>query len=191
MQKFVRLNTIQLKLFLKKILRNNSFQVGAIDELKDFHFPVIAIVNNQPKHLSGEHWLAIYCKKPESVIEIFDSAGGIVKDYLKYVSDFVKKHRLQVQKNVHILQPLDSVLCGYFCLYFLSLKSKGYSFNSILKRFKPNNLEYNAIMVKNYFSKYKFPNVNRMNLKHNSLCNIESSDFSSICIQKNKKLVKV
>lgn len=191
MKKFVRLNTIQLKLFLKKILNSNKFQVGAVDEIKEFNFPIFAIINNQPKHLPGQHWLALYCKRKGGELEVFDSAGGVVKDYFSYINGLARKYRLRITKNVHIIQPLDSVLCGYFCLYFLYLKSKGVSFNSILKSFNPDNLLYNAIKVKSFFKKFKFPCIQKINLKHNSLCNIEPSDFSSICIQRNKKLLKI
>ena len=53
----------------------------------------------------------------EDLLEIFDSLGGDVHFFRKYI-----KIPVVIEFNITILQCLDSRLCGSFVLYFIILR---------------------------------------------------------------------
>lgn len=191
MKKFSRLSTIQLKILLKKVLHHKKFQVGAIDELKYFKRPLFSIINVEPSNLPGSHWIALYAGKKSNVLEVFDTAGNVKHGYDHYIDNYATLNNLKIVRNNYILQSFDSVMCGYFCIYFLFYKNKGYKYGSVLNLFKIDDTKHNENKVKSFFKRIKFPNVNMLNIRNKTDCNISNTDFASICVQKNKKFTKM
>lgn len=189
MKKFVALSTVHLRLLLKKILKTKHFQVGAIDELKYFDFPITAIINIQPSNLEGLHWIALFFNKQNNTIEVFDTFG--LNYYGKYIEEFAKKHSLHIVSNNNVYQTNTSLLCGYFSIYFLKQRLNGVSFKDFLTLFNASNLKQNEVMIRKYFSKIKYPIISYNNLRNRKFCNIRQSDFASVCIQRNKKFEKL
>ena len=54
--------------------------------------------------------------------------------------------------NTNQYQHIESLLCGYFCLYFLNEMNKGKSFSEVLKPLMINDTIYNEEFITNYFS---------------------------------------
>ena len=114
------------------------------------------IINLDSKIGLGTHWVSVIIK-PNKLL-YFDSFGLIPPYELinlrpKYYYNFLQ------------YQPINSFLCGYYCLYFLNefkLLSKKYSdgknsssikiFNKIIEPFHINDFEYNDNFIKKYFT---------------------------------------
>lgn len=133
-------------------------KVLALDELA--YFPKLMhqsyiILNNKPHYLSGEHWLAIYIppneqKKP---VEFFDSFGKSPMFYNESIVNFLESQRPKYAYNTLSVQPQNSILCGLFCTYFISLRCMGVPFNVIMQSFNQSNLLKNEDIVTKYFTK--------------------------------------
>lgn len=71
------------------------------------------IINLDRHDESGSHWTAIFIK--DKVLYYYDSTGrGVPKE----VSDFAKKHKLKVVRNVKVHQKGHSE-CGMFAMYYI------------------------------------------------------------------------
>ena len=82
------------------------------------------IINLDDKQGPGPHWVCY--RNIDSVVEYFDPFGLIMpKTALKYFNT-CGKHRVY---SIDEIQNRNSVLCGYWCLYYLLERQKG---NSIL-----------------------------------------------------------
>ena len=107
------------------------------------------IINLDSKIGPGTHWVSVIIE-PNKVL-YFDSFGLIPPYELinlrpKYYYNFLQ------------YQPINSFLCGYYCLYFLNefdKLSNDYSsiekFNKIIEPFHINDFEYNDNFIKKYF----------------------------------------
>ena len=109
------------------------------------------IINLDSKIGLGTHWVSVIIE-PNKLL-YFDSFGLIPPYELinlrpKYYYNFLQ------------YQPINSFLCGYYCLYFLNefdKLSKKYSnsikiFNKIIEPFHINDFEYNDNFIKKYFT---------------------------------------
>ena len=107
-------------------------------------YPASLIVNTDPSGKPGEHWLAIYFNKSKEA-EFFDSFGLSAEQYkfdkyLKYFSRSYVDNKFQIQN-------FDSNTCGYYCLYFIMLKSRGFTLNEINSLFSKNDFKINDFLV--------------------------------------------
>ena len=113
------------------------------------------IINLDSKIGPGTHWVSVIIKRNKLLY--FDSFGLIPPYELinlrpKYYYNFLQ------------YQPINSFLCGYYCLYFLNefkllkantLRIKKLDdikiFNKIIEPFHINDFEYNDNFIKKYF----------------------------------------
>ena len=70
----------------------------------------------------GTHWVCIYNDKKSKDVEYFDSFG-------LYPSDIVIKYMKTLKKGIvyssNQIQDINSVMCGYYCIYFIVERYKG------------------------------------------------------------------
>lgn len=189
MRKFVALSTIHIRFILRKLLKHKRFQVGAIDDIDLFTYPFISIVNTDISTLSGTHWIAFYINSQKQCLELFDSFGNSGHPHFEIVKKFAARHNLQVVVNSYQLQTYKSLLCGYFCIYFLYYRSNGLSFKQVLNKFSKHNLNKNELIIKAFFKNIEYPKINFNTLRNKTECNIAAHDFASTCIQKNKRFL--
>ena len=89
------------------------------------HFPAFIIANVDSYHMKGSHWLAIGVFK--NSIEIFDPLGFTIFNWSRVpcsLLDFL--HRMSVTRRVQVsprVQPSNSHLCGFYCIFYLILRS--------------------------------------------------------------------
>lgn len=97
------------------------------DLLSDYEPEVgFYVVNLEDSNLGGSHWVCIVLN--EKYVSYFDSFAVRPSDDIKeFISRFVKNSKMKTIYNLKQIQHSDSVLCGYFCIYF------GY-FHTILHR---------------------------------------------------------
>lgn len=189
MKRFTALSTHQLR-FLGRKLCKRPVQVGAVDELKHFKRPIYGILNIQESHMPGLHWIAILWEKNSNILEVFDSFGFGPSGYSDFIAKFAKNHGLKIKYNPNQYQSDYSVLCGYYSILFLRNRIRGITYENFLEVFT-ENLKSNDANVKTSFKLVKFPHVSNCKIACIKKCNMESDDYASVCVQKNKRCCKM
>ena len=113
------------------------------DMIKRNYFYIINL-DDMYSPYNGTHWTAFYVD--DDRIEYFDSYGlkppQIISNY-----DYIY--------NSSQIQGYDSKACGYYCLFYIYLRSRhGYNFYEIIKQFSLVDLDYNQSLIKNFFNNY-------------------------------------
>jgi hypothetical protein len=122
--------------------------IYAPDTLDNIHYkPTLIICNTDPSYKPGTHWIAFYFQHPGKTVELFDSLGHHLKDYALNFTDFVALHSNQCKTLINRVQPLQSALCGHYCLYYAYYRCLGYSMESIVNTM-PSSLELKNIVFK-------------------------------------------
>ena len=95
----------------------------AEDELSSMmfnSFPCFLIVNIDPAHMTGSHWLALGIFRDR--IEIFDPLGFNFFNWSRVPCNLFKLlHRLSQSRRILVskrIQSDDSVLCAFYCIYY-------------------------------------------------------------------------
>jgi uncharacterized protein YutD len=130
------MNNLQLNAILKKDKKSKNIYLGAFpcDKLPNkFKYPACLIINNQKSTENGEHWLAVYFDSKKNCY-FLDSFGMHPKFY--GLNNYLKDKSVKIIYNNTQLQSFFSEYCGYYCIIFLLLKARKYSFNFILSQFK-------------------------------------------------------
>ena len=122
---------------LRKILDSDEFTsllnptVKSLDEVlsTDLTFPSMSVVNFDTSNQPGSHWVAVNLTET-GVAEYFDSYGDIVPNIqieskLKITGSF--------KKNELVFQGFSTV-CRQYCLVFLLLRARNYSYNDIMSK---------------------------------------------------------
>lgn len=85
------------------------------------------IINYHNEGMPGSHWVACYNN------EFYDSFGIVPS---KTIQDWLRKtyhlKKGDIQYPSHQQQHLTSVLCGYYCIYYITQRNKGFSMYDIL-----------------------------------------------------------
>lgn len=85
----------------------------------------------------------------KDVIEYFDSFGLNPPNEIITISN---KLKLNYLFNSSAYQDFASILCGYYCLYYIRESDKGKSFYNICKPFSIINPLNNEKFIINYFN---------------------------------------
>jgi len=145
--------------------RNRFVGVYPADKVPEnflpFTLPCCFIANTDPSWKPGTHWVAAFVDKNGNV-EYFDSYGR--RPVNPRIRTFCGR---AYRYNPYMIQPLFSVSCAQFCIFYLVQRCKGISFQSVIKMFDINNLEYNEILVKNFV---KPPYVKNVNCRNKQIC---------------------
>ena len=119
-----------------------------------------AYVINLDEHSDiGTHWIALYLKKND--IPYFDSFGveHIPKEIINIIGrpSSSASLRKNVIANIFRIQAYDSIMCGYFCIRFISFIFKVKSLTEYTNLFSPNDFKRNDDTILNYFisNRYK------------------------------------
>jgi hypothetical protein len=75
------------------------------------------IINLEDSTGGGTHWVTVVINN--NYVSYFDSFGVRASDDVKeFISRFVKNQGTQTIYSTQQIQSVDSVLCGYYCIYF-------------------------------------------------------------------------
>lgn len=110
------------------------FASDRIPKLKLMGRPQALVLNLDPQHLPGSHWVAavIFRNKQQKYLQFFDSYG--LKPPLKSVPrDWLVFH------NPWRFQSAKSTVCGHYCIYFVRQRLLGESFQGIIQNLKGKN----------------------------------------------------
>ena len=144
-----RLGILKYLQFTKSFI--GVFAEDQLQSLAITSFPSCLIINLDPSHMRGSHWLAVRISK--SSLEIFDPLGFQILDWprlpchLLYFLQRWSNHRETFISPV--LQSHSSVLCGFYCIAFIICRQV-ITFNEFLKLFKTPKQNDNLLI--NVFS---------------------------------------
>lgn len=151
------MNTKQLWTALTLNVKTNMYFDGVFsyNTLKNIkEKPGLIICNTDPSYKPGEHWVLFFFDSEDSV-DFYDSLGKDISyygdEFLKFILRFAK-NITQCEKRT---QPINSSLCGQYCLYYAYLKcSKKWNMEKIVNSMTlPENV-FNFVKNKFYFSPY-------------------------------------
>ena len=131
---------------IEKILNCCKSFIGcfACDQLESLalnHFPCTLIVNTDTLNQPGSHWIVIRVSRLK--VEMFDSLGLLYENripvpILAFIQRFLISRTLKFNQRI---QPDSSVLCGFYCVFFIFLRQ--------LCSFRKISLMFNDDFVKN------------------------------------------
>ena len=104
------------------------------------------IINLDDLQGPGNHWTSFNVKP--HIIEYFDSFGLRPPEELKM---FANKLGVNYVYNSSHYQIMLSVLCGYYCIYWIKEINKGKTYYEAINVFKFLNTYLNELFIINYF----------------------------------------
>ena len=120
------------------------------DSENHFHETGSCIINLDDQIGPGTHWVATVVKPKSKIVYYFDSFSlPPPQEFMDYVDELKMKYKFNYGNPI---QKIESVRCGYFCLYFLNEINKGKSFYKLLKVFSLSDQDYNENFINEYFS---------------------------------------
>ena len=135
------MNTIELDQILRKILRRCFFTgVFACDQLPKepaLERPLALIVNTDPSHKDGSHWLAIYIDRSNNAT-FYDSFGNPPEMFDDAISEFLGTNSVRIQYSTRAIQSMCTAVCGQHCIYFIARMEKCEDFGFFISLFKEN-----------------------------------------------------
>ena len=150
------MNTKQLwtALTLNKVTNSYFDGVYSIDTLIDIEKkPKLIICNTEPSDQPGEHWVLFFFE--EDSVDFYDSLGRDITDYGPSFITFVKNYSNNFKQCLGRTQPLESSLCGHYCLYYAYAKCNGDSMEKIIKSItSPENIVnfvHKSFYICNYY----------------------------------------
>jgi len=85
------------------------------------------IINFDTSFSNGTHWVACYVR--DNVNYYFDSYGSPIPKFIKkYLNGPIYTHDFQLQS----FNKEDNELCGQYCIIFLYLMDKGFSYQNVV-----------------------------------------------------------
>ena len=118
-----------------KILRKDEYANSDFKKVVPFDclpnrpdYPSSFVVNTDPKNKKGEHWLALYYDKG-GMCTFFDSFGNSPTFF--GLDKYIERTSTRFEFNNKQIQSALSNTCGYYCIYVILLKSRGFNLNEI------------------------------------------------------------
>ena len=93
----------------------------------------------------GTHWIALFCKKNETVY--FDTFG--VQYIPEEIKDFIKNKNIKIY--IFGLKEYNSIMCGYFCMGFLDFMLVGKKLTDYTNLFSPYDFKKNDNIILSYY----------------------------------------
>jgi hypothetical protein len=147
------METHQLEKAMKNdpcLSRSTHLGVLSADELSLIKRPGAYIINTDPSHLSGQHWLAMYIGRNGSV-EVFDSLGYHPNHY-PFLRMYLKGKTFT--HNSKRWQKSGTITCGQFCLFYLYHKCRGWTLKDIVDFYRNDDLNENKHLVVQFVGQY-------------------------------------
>ena len=139
------LSNFDLMRWVKKLGIKHLRGIYSRDRLPNKIKKECGIINLDGTSGPGTHWVSY--RNLDSVVEYFDPFGLIMPDEAKKYFNTSGKH---IVYSMDKIQNRNTVLCGYWGLYFLIERQKGNSFLDIIHN--PHFDNDNSDFIKSYFS---------------------------------------
>ena len=145
----MELNNIQIKHQLENDEYSKKHFLGVFprDRLPEINkFPSSLVFNTDPSTLPGAHWIAMYIDEYQKCT-FFDSFG--FKPDFFGLESYLNRISSNVEYNSKRLQGSNSSTCGHYCIFFILLKSRNFSLETILDMFSKSNFKLNDFLIRN------------------------------------------
>lgn len=143
-----QINSILFSSPLTKDIYVGTFPCDRIPGLKKRGKRYAMVVNTDRHTKKGSHWIVIYSSGKKNDVNYFCSYGG--EPFNKYIYDFLPNLFTHSGRRV---QALFSANCGQHCIYFISKRAGGMSYENIMKTYSHSNFEQNDKMVERFCEK--------------------------------------
>lgn len=118
--------------------------------------PELIICNTDPSNKPGEHWVLFFFKGKS--VDFYDSLGRDIKYYGSLFINFIKDFANDYKQCIRRTQPIDSDLCGHYCLYYALAKCNGDSMETIIDRMVSSDHVIDVVNKNfSFCSSYKCP----------------------------------
>jgi hypothetical protein len=107
------------------------------------------VVNTDPLGKEGQHWLAFYYAI-NGKCTFFDFFGHSPAFF--GLEAYIEKISTKWEYNPQKLQSIFSSTCGYYCIYFILLKSRNLKMCDILNLFNKTDFNINDYIVSKIFN---------------------------------------
>ena len=106
------------------------------------------VVNLQDYFASdGTHRVCIYNDEKLDEVEYFDSFGLVIpNEVIKYM----KTTNKSIIYNDSQIQNMNSILCGYYCMYYIEQRNEGQTADEVLLHFHNKPMEFKEKFMKFY-----------------------------------------
>ena len=139
------MNTLQICSILRHCNLSLYRGVYASDTLPD-DLTGLFVVNLDPRHEPGTHWISIYISADRRRGEYFDSFGMRPVDCL---SDYMLTHCSNYVYNRRQIQSYASKYCGYYCIVYCVCRERhGIDLNKFISRFTKDTSFNDALIHK-------------------------------------------
>jgi hypothetical protein len=118
-------------------MKDRVWGVFARDELPRFLLPGGYVLNSDVRSSGGVHWLALFVTD-EGAVEFMDSLGKHPTTY---------HFHMKTSYSTRRLQPLNSILCGMYVLYYLYWRTRDVPMHTIISTLNGDN---DAIVQNHY-----------------------------------------
>lgn len=110
------MDSLQLSTICNQLLGTDFEGVFASNNLPTGNNPNRSfIINTDSKNLPGQHWIAVIIR--DNVGYVFDSLSMIPPPLR--LTNWMNQRYHQWNYNKRRVQPIDSTLCGVYCIHFL------------------------------------------------------------------------
>ena len=147
------MNTKQLwtSLNLNEITNSYFDGIYSIDTLKYIEKKLqLIICNTDPSHKPGKHWVFFFFG--ENSADFFDSLGTDISFYGTEFISFIEKFSKNFKQCIGRLQPNNTSVCGFYCLFYAYHKCLGKNMESILYNMNDCKKVLNVVKDKFYIS---------------------------------------
>jgi hypothetical protein len=148
------------------------------------HYPASIVVNTDPAHKPGTHWIACYFDKNRH-LDYFDSYGDPPNTYNK-LAEFASKNSSTLSYNDQQLQGPNTDVCGHYCIAFLTRRVHGETLGKIISRYgggrKPGS--HDAQVAKEVGRRF---GIKRLNMQGRAQNKKTKNEQCCCCCSQNKK----
>ena len=99
--------------------------------------PKLIICNTHSSKEPGEHWLLFFFDN--KTVEFYDSLGKDISDYNLSFYNFLHTYVEDYEKSLIRTQPVNSSLCGEYCLFYAYYRCKGIRMKDIINKMLKND----------------------------------------------------
>ncbi len=152
--------------FPSDMLKEKLRSIGKQRRMTDLKLPAAYVANTAPAAEPGTHWVAFwFSANTYEAPEYFDSYGRPPDRTLLTVAG-AYGHKGKFARNDQTLQGRLTTVCGQYCLFFILLRSRGFTLQEIISMFNADSEGWNDSMVTSFVNKHFSINTDVLDYKY-------------------------
>ena len=102
------------------------------------------VINLDEYENTGTHWVSLFVKVNKFIYFYSFGIEHIPKEINKFINN-------NIESKIFRIQAYDSIMCGYFCIEFISYMLKDKTLLDYTNLFSPNDFKKNDRIIKRIF----------------------------------------